>query len=163
MGSLLAKLIESTDKSPSIYIIQILKMSQTPEHQVLHRNRLNLEDYVKDHMTRIAREFEASNILTPEQYDDVTSDSKQGARILVGILLRTVRDEDDSETFTYFLNVIRRVGNNGFQKLAQKIEDARMELYRGLFPDVSGKDCMYVQMVLGQATRFIQYFSLAAT
>ena len=118
-------------------------MSQTPEHQVLRSNRPKLEGYVKDHMTRIAGELEASNILTQQQYDDVTGDPRQGARNLVGIILRSVEDEEDSRTFAYFLDVLKKVGNTGLQSFARKIEDARKKLYRDLFPDVSGKNIMF--------------------
>ena len=109
----------------------------TPEYKVLHRNRPKLEDYVKDHMTRIAGQLEAHNILTQHQYEEVTGDPKQGARNLLGIILRSV--EEDSDTFTFFLDVIRKVGNAGFQKFATKIEDECKKEYQALFPDVSGK------------------------
>ena len=112
-------------------------MSQAPEYKVLHSNRPKLEGHVEDHMTRIARQLESSNILTRHQYEEVTSDPKKGARNMVGIILRSV--EEDSHTFAYFLDVLKKVGNTGLRSCARNIEDERKKLYRDLFPEVSGK------------------------
>ena len=124
-------------------IIQILSMSQgrKPEYKVLHSNRPKLEGYVEDHMARIAGELEAHNILTRDQHRNMTSDtdSRRGARNLLGIILRSVEDEEDSRTFVYFLNVLKNVGNTGLQTFAGKMEDDRKKFYKDLFPDVSGK------------------------
>ena len=125
-----------------------MSQGKTPEYKVLRINRPKLEGYVKDHITRIAGQLEANNILTQDQYEDdiVTGDPKQGARNLLGIILRSVEDEEDSRTFAYFLDVLLNVGNTGLQRFAGKIEDDRKKLYRDLFPDVSGKVIIITSM-----------------